>query len=247
MAKIHKLALSLFLVAIFCLGGCKLQQAFEGTVSDWQEGEAKVISLIGDPVPIGVIDGSGKFTVPLKDNLLAESEKAIQTYNNGSSNGSFSLNTLEDAFSCSDGGVMVQNGGQKLFSLGIFGGYSIADIEKKKMYGAFMAVNSEDFAVAFASFGELQPVKGYYLDWYFVREAAEVKGECTTKTFTGNQEEFYNESTTYQLDFKEGWNLIKVSADEIYVGNNGKNYISKWSYETIPNIPAGTEFIFIEE
>lgn len=240
----------LLVLAILTCTSCRAQKTFSGTLTDWSGDSADVVSIIsmdGEPLPVGEIQESGEFKISLEDNFLEKIEKAMGAYNEGQSQGEMTLNTLEKAFSCYEDGLQVENGDQKAVTLGFMGSFTIANIAKKKMYGDFMISNSADFARAFPFYDDKEPVKGYYLDWYYVKEPATVKGECSVKTYALNQKEFYNKIISYQLDFKKGWNVVKISADAIFTDRDGKKYVSQWTYTTLPEIPAETKYIFLKE
>ena len=238
---------------IFCstlLGAFPIaaQQMFNGTLPDWDSGEAQVVSMGGEPIPVGTINKSGEFQIPLEGNFIEKTENAMKAFNEGPQSGSWSLNTISKAYSCYQDTLNIINGNQKISTLATFGGaFALANIKEKKLLGHFMLVNSLDFAKAFSTFREMNAVQGYYIDWYFVDEPAKIQGECITKTYALNQEEFYDGIKVYELNFDAGWNLVKVSADEIFTDSDGKRYVSQWTYATIPTMPEDVKYLYFPE
>lgn len=47
----------------------------------------------------------------------------------------------------------------------------------------------------------------------------------------------FDRSIVYELDFKQSWNLVKMSLEEIDTDKNGKTQLSKWTYTTTLKIP----------
>ena len=228
----------------------KAQETLTGSLTSWNKGQADIImGMVGEPFAIGSVNESGVFSIPLKDDILVKTKKAMEEYNSSSSGGKFSLNTLEKAFSCWGGDSLeVENGDQHATTLATMGTMQIADLEQKKMYGDFMAASSEEFANYFTSFGQLDAVKGYYLNWYYIEEPASIKGQCAVEAYARNQKDSYQEIKAYDFNFKKGWNIVKSSVDETFTDSDGKTYASKWTYRTIDRMPDETKFVsWIEE
>lgn len=224
------------------------QQMFKGVLMDWEGGTAQVVSMGGEPVPVGTITDSGEFQIPLEDNFLEKIENAVQAFNEGPRSGSWKLNTLKRAFSCYSDTLEISNGDQKAVTLATFAGtFALMDLKEKELRGHFMVVNSFDFVKAISTYKEMNAVKGYYIDWYFVNEPAKIQGECNTKSYALNQEEFYNELKVYKMDFKQGWNLVKVSAEGIFTDKDDNRYVSRWVYSTIPQIPENAKYLYFPE
>lgn len=223
------------------------QESFSGTLKGWSNGKADIVSIKGEPVPIGEIDKKGEFTISLNHKIIDEFNSTMEVTNSNSSSGSVRFMTIERAFSCYYDSLSVNNGDQKIITLETFGGYPLVDLKNEKSYGSFIAANSKEFADAYRSFGQKNAVKGFYLSWFYLEKEARVKGDCPTKTYALNQEEFYQRIISYQLDFKKGWNLVKISADETFTDRDDKTYVSKWTYKTISSIPENLQYIYFPE
>ena len=235
-------------VMLFSALSVSAQETFSGTLSGWDSGDAQVVSMGGEPVPVGTINELGEFIIPLENNFLEKIESAMKAFNEGPQSGSWKLNTLSRAFSCYQDTLEISNGDQKAATLATFGGtFALANVKEKELLGHFMVVNSLDFVRAVSTYSEMNAVQGYYLDWYFVEEPAKILGKCNTKTYAMNQEEFYNELKVYELDFKQGWNLVKVSAEGIFTDKDDNRYVSKWVYSTIPEIPENAKYLYFPE
>jgi|GEM_PF-2663553 hypothetical protein len=241
------LLLITFIVLLSSLS-CKAQEKVTGTLPGWENGTADVIMGFTKPFVIGSVNESGEFEIPLTDDILAKTKEGMEAHNSSSSSGKFGLNSLKKAFSCSDDSALTVIGGdQQPVTLTTFGAISIGSMEKKKMYGSMMTANSRAFAEAFQSYGEKDAVKGFYMNWYFVEQPASVEGTCPVKAYALNQKDLYDKKLVYQLDFKKGWNAVKISLDEIYTDSDGKTYASKWTYQTVDEMPKETEFVYFKE
>lgn len=223
------------------------QEDFSGTLESWSNGKADIISIKGEPVPIGEIDKKGEFTISLNHKIIDEFQNTMEVTNSSSSSGTVKFMTIDRAFSCYNDSLSVNNGDQKVITLETFGGYPIVNLEKKKSYGFFIVANSKEFAEAYRSFGQKNAIKGFYLSWFYLEKEAQVKGDCVTTNYALNQEEFYEKIISYQLDLKKGWNLVQIKADETYTDKNDKTYVSKWIYKTISGIPKNAQYIYFPE
>jgi hypothetical protein len=239
---------NLFIVAILIgFFNCSAQEAISGKLSSWEHGPADVIMMMtGEPFAIGTVDESGDFNIPLKDDILEKTKKAMAAQNESSSGGRFTSNPLNVAFSCDKGeSLKIENGDQVPTTLATMGGFTVASLEKKKMFGSFMIASSEEFAEAFSSYGQKDALPGYYLNWYYLEEPASIKGTCALNEFSVSGKDKYQISTTYKLQFKKGWNLVKVSVNDTYTHSEGKVYSSKFSYNTIKEMPKDVQYVFL--
>jgi len=228
---------------------CKAQQKLTGTLQSWDHGKADlIISAFGEPFILGSIEESGIFTIPLTDDIPNKTKKAMEAYNERSSGGRFGVSTVKRAFSCSTGDSLeVVNGEQKPTTLTSMGGIMIGSLEQQKLYGNFMAADSRPFAEAYRTFRKKDVVKGFFLDWYYLEEPASLRGTCAIKAYALNQKDNYQKTLAYDLNFKKGWNIVKISLDETYTDSDSKSYAAKWSYRTVREMPKETQFIFFED
>ncbi len=224
------------------------QNAIKGSISDWNKGKGDVIVGMMEPTVIGSIDESGAFTIPLQPNFLDDVKKQIEEENKNSKNGwTSSLMTLEKVFGCYNDTLQVVNGDQPISKLTQMGAFRAVNIAEKKRLGYFFAANSQEFANTMMSVGSYNFQKGYYIDWYFVDEAGSVKGRCEEEAYALNQKEIYPRNTTYNVELKPGWNMVKYEITEIFTDNEGHTYPQETVYTTLDALPENTQYIFFED
>jgi len=234
----------LFIVSL----NCKAQNKVAGTLPAWDKGNADIIMGMAELFSVGTVHGNGEFAIALTNDVLEKTKKSMEAYNSASSGGCLKLNTLKRVFRCYEEDVLtVTNGDQQAVTLATMGAIGIANLDQNEMHGNFMSANSRAFAEAFQSFGQKDAVKGFYLNWYLLEAPASVKGTCNTTTYALNQKDSYEQISTYDLKFKDGWNLVKISLVETYTDADGKTYGSSWTYRTINDMPEETQFIFFGE
>lgn len=222
------------------------QDVFEGTINNYEKPSSKILTGMMMPFEIGTVDQNGTFSIPLDEDFLNVLEESIEKENQNSNGWSTSMLTTGRMFSCSDGDVEVTNTELPIANLSTNGSYMIGNPEEEVDHGYFMATSSSEFTEAVKSFGQSDAVPGYYLDWYYFEEPFSVSGSCEVKTYAMNQEDLYMQTTTYNLDFKEGWNLVKFEISDIYEDPDGTNPPMEMSYSTINDIPAEVVYYFFE-
>ncbi|MDX1331393.1 MAG: hypothetical protein R3252_00065 [Robiginitalea sp.] len=222
------------------------QESIKGTIPDWSGGPGEVaVMAMGPPQVLGTFDDMGNLEIPLKPDMLAEVKKEVEAANAESTDGwKASLNTLADRFSCSGGALEVVNGDQPISGFPSMGAFMLVNMEEKKRFGYLMVGSSKDFADGMMPY-KFKP--GYFLEWYFVEEAGSVKGQCSMESYAVNQEDLYTKTTTYDLDLKKGWNIVKYEIHEVYTDGEGNSYPMNDSYSTIASMPEGVRFIFMED
>lgn len=229
------------------LSTCALaQESIKGTIPDWSGGSGEVaVMAMGPPQVLGTFDDMGNLEIPLKPDMLAEVKKEVEAANEASTDGwKASLNTLGDRFACSDGELEVVNGDQPISGFPSMGAFMLVNMEQKKRFGYLMVGSSREFADGMVPY-KFKP--GYFLEWYFVEEAGSVKGACSIESYAVNQKDLYTKTTTYNLDLKSGWNIVKYEIHEVYTDGEGNSYPMKDSYSTLASVPAQAQFIFLED
>src|SRR5699024_5718004 len=78
----------------------KAQEKVTGTLPSCEHGQSDSSMGMAKPIRVGTIQERVVFTTSLTDDLLAQTQKAMEQQNGGSSGGRFSLNTFGRAFSC---------------------------------------------------------------------------------------------------------------------------------------------------
>ena len=235
------LAAHLFGCAVFAQG------SIDGTLADWTYGSAEVYTGLMTPMNVGSINDAGSFEILLKPDYLAEIQKQMEEENSDPDRKwSSSMMTIAESFNCYSDGVSFENGDQPLSSLSTMGFFMLASMEKQQRFGDMMPASSQEFVAAFRNLGSYTFKEGYSLDWYYVDEAAGVKGSCTVNSGTLSGE-MYDRTVHYDLDFKKGWNLVKYEVAKIFTDKDGKTYIENDHYTTISELPSDLKFVFIPE
>ena len=222
------------------------QGSITGTIPDWSGGSGEVaIMAMGPPQVLGTFDDLGNLEIPLKTDMLAEVKKQVEAANEGFTDGwKASLKTLGDSFSCFGGELEVVNGEQPISGFPSMGAFMLVNMEQKKRFGYLMVGSSKDFADGMVPY-KFKP--GYFLEWYFVEEPGSVKGDCSMESYAVNQKDLYAKTTTYDLELKKGWNIVKYEIHEVYTDSEGNSYPMNDSYSTIDAIPGDVQFIFMED
>lgn len=226
------------------------QSTIDGKLKGYDQGTAQIITGMRQPIVIGTVKKNGKFSITLDDNYLNKVKASVAAENSDDDQWTTSLMTLDRAFgNCNDGDIKIENGDQTVIKLSVFNTFGVMDMDEKTNYGFIMVVNSKEFARTISGYEPGTDKKGYMLDWYYFEEPATVKGSCTVKTYTLSQkeEDIYNVTTTYDLELKAGWNLVKFGYSEIHTDPEGKNYVSEKIYTTLDKIPAEVEYLYFSE
>ena len=234
-------------VALLCSYGFS-QGAIKGTIPEWSGGSGQVgVMSMGPPEIVGSFDPQGNVEIPLKPNALAEVKKQVEEANQGSSGGwSASIPTVAERYACAGEGqeMEIEGGDQLITGLGGPMGFLLVNMEEKKRYGYLVIASSRDFVEA------MEPYTfetGYSLEWYYVDQEATVKGYCSMPSYAVNQEDLYTKTTTYDLQLKKGWNIVRYEIQEVYTDGEGNSYIMNESYTTLDAMPDGVRFVFLED
>jgi hypothetical protein len=149
-------------------------------------------------------------------------------------------------YSCNDGDIIYNNENMELGGFGTIGGYNIANVEEKQMYGVVLPADSKEFAEWEMSFGQNNAVLGYTISFVYAEEDASAVGTCLTNSFT-KVTTSYKKTTNYNVQLTKGWNIVKYSIDELYEDKEGNLYPMVVSYNTLDNIPEDIEWHFIKD
>jgi len=223
------------------------QESFRGKLENYDKGKADIVTGMMGFIEVGEITPDGTFIIPLPEDFLQQMQTQIEKENAESKNWSSKMLSLKEAFSCSGDSMEYMNADQPVAKLFTMGTLSIVDVGKKKFYGNMMVASSREFSEAINSFGKKTYHTGYYLDWFFVKKPALVKGSCGIKSFTGNGQESFQKAITYDLDLKPGWNLVKYEIEKIFTGENDKTFIQEFSYKTLDKLPNEVTYQFFKE
>lgn len=223
------------------------QESIEGTIQDYTNGEAEIFSGIKSPIKIGAVDENGTFQIPLDNTFKDQLISSVDAENEKNSKWKTSLPNLERSYgNCSNGEIDIQGGEQTMIALSQLGVFTVANFEEQKVYGKIMYASDLEFAKAFMTFGQFNVKKGYQLDWQYVESDASVKGSCSLEFYPGTDEPPFTQTSSYDLEFKPGWNLVKYEIQEVFTDKNGKEYIMKDHSMVLDSLPEDVQIIFLE-
>lgn len=227
--------------------GALAQGSISSTIPGWPGGSGQVgtMSMMGPPEVLGTVDENGTVEIPLKADFLSEVREKLKEANASASDGwTASMNTLGKSFSCGASDLEVVNGDQPITGFPGMGGFVLFNMEEKKRYGYLVVGSSKDFVEAMVPY-KFQP--GYLLEWYYVDQDGSVKGNCEMESYAVNQKDIYTRTTTYDLELKKGWNIVKYEIEEVYTDGEGNSYPMKDSYNVLDKMPGDVQFVFLED
>ncbi len=223
------------------------QEMIQDKISDYSDGPGVIVTGFGTPLEIGAIEADGSFSIPLKDDFKKYIQESLEAQNQSSSDWKTSLPTLERAFGDCNGNVVYQGGQQTMIEITTGGMFTVGNMEEQKLYGTMMFASSEEFADAFMAFGQFKSIPGYQLTWYYFDEEASVQGTCEMESYTQSMDQKYVQTTSYDLNFKTGWNIVKYEVHEIFTDDTGKKYEQKSSYATLGEIPDDVQPVLLKK
>lgn len=233
-------------IALVMISESKGQDVFEGTIQNYNQPAAFVTAGMMVLFEIGTVDADGSFSIPLNDDFINKMKNSIEQDNENMDDWTAQLITTGRMFNCSSGNVDVTNKDLPIIKLSSYGSYMIADPEEEVQYGYFMATSSIHFTEAFNSFGQIDAVEGYYVDWFYFEEPLTVSGSCGVETYAMNQEDIYVKMTHYDLEFNAGWNLVKYEVADVYDDPDGTNMPLEIAYSTLDTVPDEVIYHFFE-
>ena len=233
---------------LFSTTSVMAQEAITGTIPNWSMGEGQVIGGLRAPVIMGAVAADGTFSIPLKEDYLTEVKVQMEQENaESTSDWTSSLITLGRAFGCNSETLKSENADQPVSAVSTMGMFALGNMEEQKLYGYLLAASSEVFAQSIKSMMNFAFKPGYFVDWYYVEKAASIKGSCSQESYAVNQEEMYESSQQYDLEFQPGWNLVKYEIEAVFEDRDGKTYPKKERYTTLAKVPADMKFIFMPD
>jgi hypothetical protein len=142
------------------------------------------------------------------------------------------------AFSC-DGDISYVNGTAIVVGLPEL---LVVDADANEL-GVLMASNSKEMAEWLFNYGMDEPVLGYHLQWYYMDADASAEGTCSVETYTGSGEEKFNNITEFNIDFKEGWNIIKHHYSDRFQSEDGRSFHSKLEITQLESLPKDLQWV----
>lgn len=258
-----------FVTSILMIMSCQAQDSITGTIENYTNNEGTLTNfdmITGDIISFGTIDIEGKFTIPLQEDFLEIMlAKAKKVQEKAPSGWKIRFNTVATTFICDFNNESIEyldDGTEKVTYVGsnkkneilyekgeaiITGIPDLNLTDKNKVKSILYAVSEPKIAHWLFSYRQDNLVKGYYLQWFFVENEASAIGECVIPTYTGNDDENYNNTTVVNLKLQKGWNIIKYDITEIFTDANNKSYASKTEISTVAELPNDVKWVRVIE
>lgn len=222
------------------------QLSVEGNIDNWKNGPAMLAfsdMFSGNLDNWGSITTDGVITMSLEyDYMEIFKKKAEAAQKEAPSGWKMSFKTVGDTFVCSDSEKPLQYENEGTTLTGIPDLF-VASQNGDTNYGTLFTVSNPEIAKWLYSYGEDNPTTGYYLRWIYVENEAAVSGECVMPTYTGNGNEMFDDTTTYNLKLEEGWNMVKHEITEVFKSDSGKVFPLKTTVSTIQFLPEDLQWI----
>ena len=90
--------------------------------------------------------------------------------------------------------------------------------------GGLHLVSSPDVVAWKASYGQESAVEGAWFQYVHVSQAARLEARCVMPTYTGEDEDMYEQVTDYAVQFESGWNLMRNDITKLHTAPSGKTH-----------------------
>ncbi len=237
---------TLYIIIFLFINTISAQLSIKGKIDNYQSGEAEFILPVREPKAIDTIKANGKFTIELEDDMASAVTEAKNKANAESQELRIKNNSVKRAFYCDSEDVKTTNGELELESVTMQGNFFVGIIKDKKPIGKLRLASSKAFSESYFSYGKKDFVTGFYVDFYYVPEAASVEGICKTKTYTLDMKSTFDLVHNYNINLKKGWNIVKIEVEEVYTDLEGNVRPLKFKMQPVDKIPKETKFIFSE-
>jgi hypothetical protein len=224
------------------------QGELKGKISDYNSGPAQIVSFdrfSGTSHTWSDVNSAGEFSIFLEHDFLNKVKKMAEEAEKKAPDGfKISFRTVAETFACtyeevgSEGGDVVVSGLPEL---------SITDENGNPSNGILYAASSQDIATWLYTYGDGLTNPGYYLQFYYLDGPAKAKGDCLLETFTGNEDESYEEITSIDLDLQEGWNIIKYEIEAVFTTSEGKVYPSRLTISRLDKLPDDLQWFAVKD
>ncbi|MEP6261442.1 MAG: hypothetical protein ABJ092_07685 [Gillisia sp.] len=226
----------------------RAQETFEGTLANWTGDEA----IIGyydifnsHLIPLGEIDTLGNFLLQLEQDPISrimEKEAAAKDY---PEEWKIKYHTLENYFGGEHSHLKITND-QTLIA--VLPEFHLTGKDDNLDKGVLLSVSSPAVADFLITWEEAALQRGdYYLNWIFTNDEAEVSGYFTLSSLTGHEDEVVEITTTLDLKFHKGWNILKTEFTEIYVSENGNINPTKVLISHIETLPGDVKWLALRD
>lgn len=234
-----------------------------GTIINYKSGEGTITEnsfWTGEKTKLGTIDKNGNFNIPLDQDFfntvkkrMAEEEKDVPK------GGEIRYPRVNTIFTCGSEGFGYKNLTEKIndsievirypryhennqatFKKGetITLKLPLLNVtdQKRNSHSILYAASTPELVEWLHNSGMGNIKKGYYLDWMFVENNSNVKGECVIPTGTFNGEDFTSTTIT-DLELKKGWNIIKYDITEVFTSTDGETKAAMTKISAITELP----------
>lgn len=217
-----------------------------GVISPYSSGEATLTNydmISHAKTTIGTIQDSGTFTIPLVPDYIIQIKTAAQEFAATNTEGwELRFNTLATQFICDKIEMTYEHEDTILLGLPE---PSISDKEGNEI-GVLYAVSTAEIAQWLYSYGQEEPAVGFYLNWYYLEAEAYLSGSCSIPNYTGNGDENFMSTTTYNLQLQKGWNMIKTSIDALFTTEDGKKLPMQTTVSSTTSIPEKLQWEIVK-
>lgn len=214
--------------------------------------EANILSadfMTGEITQWGAIDANGNASFTLEydymEQILVEAEKQQKDAPKG---WTMSFHTVGSKHECSkysnENTIEIENPDARMFGLPPF---FVGEESTQTNQGTMYIASNSDVANWLDSYQMDNAAPGFYLEWVYVEKESSVKGSCNVLTMTGHEDEEVVISTVYDLNFKEGWNILVYSIDEVFNSASGRVFLTKMTISTSVFIPEGTQVFLLND
>ncbi len=205
--------------------------------------------MTGDLTQWGTIDAQGTASFELAydfmETILKEAEKQQKDAPKG---WTMSFHTVGSKYTCNfftgENTVTLVNEDAKIFGLPPF---FAGDIATETRHGSMYAASNPELAKWLHSYQMDNAAKGFYVEWIYVEKQSTVKGTCGIPTMTGHESEEFEVSTTYDLNFEAGWNMVVFTIEEVFNSASEKVFAAKTTVSTTQFIPENLQWYVLEE
>ncbi len=190
--------------------------------------------MTGDLTQWGTIDAQGTASIDLAydfmETILKEAEKQQKDAPKG---WTMSFHTVGSKYTCNfytgENTVTLENEDAKIFGLPPF---FAGDIATETRHGSMYAASNMELAKWLHSYQMDNAAKGFYVEWIYVEKESTVKGTCGVLTMTGHESEEVEVSTTYDLNFEAGWNMVVFTIEEVFNSASERVFATKTTIST---------------
>lgn len=237
-----------YILVFLVLSGllARAQNSLEGSIVNWTGGEA----IIGyydifnaNLIPLGEVSAPGDFLLELEPDPISrimEKETAAKDF---PEEWKIKYNTLENYFGGEHSYIKITND-QTLIA--VLPEFHITGKEENYDKGALLSVRSPAVAHYLVTWGGAPLDPGdYYLNWIFTNDEAQVSGHFTLSSLTGHGEEVVEITTTLNLKFQKGWNIIKTEFSDIFISENGNSNPTRVLITRIEAVPEEVQWVAV--